>query len=60
MTFTSAKLNERKQSHCKYFIEFTIKIFNQVVTSKKLTEIDPKQYLGTDIRFKLPKGQTFE
>ena len=33
-----------------------IKIFNQVVTSKKLTEIDPKRYLGTDIRFKLPKG----
>ena len=21
VTFTSAKLNERKQSHCKYFIE---------------------------------------
>ena len=37
-----------------------IKIFNQVVTSKKLTEIDPKQYLCTDISFKLPKGQTFE
>ena len=37
-----------------------IKIFNQVVTSKKLTKIDPKQYLGTDISFKLLKGQTFE
>ena len=34
------------------------KIFNQVVTSKKLTEID--QYLCTDISFILPKGQTFE
>ena len=37
-----------------------IKIFNHVVTSKKFTEIDPKQYLGTDTSFKLPKGQTFE
>ena len=37
-----------------------IKIFNQVVTSRNLTEIDPEQYLGTDISFNLPKGQTFE
>ena len=37
-----------------------IKISNQVVTSKQLTEIDPEQYLGTDISFKLPKGQMFE
>ena len=25
VTFTSAKLNERKQSHCKYFIELQLK-----------------------------------
>ena len=35
VTFTSVKLNERKLSHCKYLITIMIKIFNQVVTSKK-------------------------
>ena len=37
-----------------------IKIFNQVVTSKKLTEIDPEQYYKFKLLKLKPNKQTFE
>ena len=37
-----------------------IKIFNQLVTSKKLTEIDPKQYYKFKLLKLKPNEQTFE
>ena len=37
-----------------------IKIFNQVVTSKKLTEIDPKQYYKFELLKLKPNEQMFE